>query len=204
MMTFAFGRGLRRANLLAGFAAAVVPSAIVVHLVAEAVSLGLGRVDDAAFVVRHLYLGVLLVASLWWFAATVGIGRGAAEMRRRGALVRAEVLHARRPHDVALLLVAYLGFFGLTQIGEQLPLLGGHVALGLAAGLAGSLLAALLVFAFGRAVVATAIEALCWSLSAFRPALPSCTFSAERVARSASSVFALFEPNRPPPVPSSF
>lgn len=202
-MTFAFGGSLRRANLLAGFAAAVVPSAIVVHLVAEVLSLGLARVDEA-FVLRHLYLGVLFVGSLWWFGATVGIGRSAAEMRRRGALVRAGVMHTRRPHDVALLLLAYLGFFALTQIGEGFPLHGGHAALGLAAGLAGSLLAALLVFAFGRAVVATALEALCWSLSAFAPALPSCTLSTERVARSAFSVFTLFEPNRPPPVPSSF
>ncbi|HTJ28168.1 MAG TPA: hypothetical protein VMA36_18565 [Candidatus Limnocylindria bacterium] len=202
MMTFAFGRSLRRASSLVGFAAAVVPSAIVVHLVAEALSLGFARVDEA-FVLRHLYLGVLLGASLWAFGATVGIGRGVAEMRRRGALVRAE-LDPRRPRSLALLLAAYLAFFALTQVGEGVPLLSGDVALGLAAGFAGSLLAALLVFAFGRAFVATAIEALCWALSLSVPALPPYALAGERIARTAASVFSLFVPNRPPPARSSF
>jgi hypothetical protein len=204
MMTFAFGGSLRRASSLAGFAAAVVPSAIVVHLVAEALSLGFARLDGA-FVLRHAYLGVLLVASLWAFAHTVGIGRGSAEMRRRGALIRVDVLDPRRVRSWVALFVAYLGFFALTQLGEGLPVLSGNLCLGLAAGFAGSLVAALLVFAFGRALVATTIEALCWSVSPAVPVLASCSLLAhERVARSAASVFSLFVPNRPPPARSVF
>lgn len=204
MMTFAFGGSLRRASSLVGFAAAVVPSAIVVHLVAEALSLGLAHVD-VAFVLRHLYLGVLCGASLWAFAKTLGIGRGRAEMRRRGALVRADVLDARRPRNLALLFAVYLGFFALTQIGEGLPLLTGNVGLGLVAGFAGSLLAALLVFVCGRALVATAIEAVCWSVPvAVSDALTPCAYAVDRVGRSAARIFSLFVPNRPPPVRSVF
>jgi hypothetical protein len=198
MMTFAFGGSLRRASSLVGFAAAVVPSAIVVHLVAEALSLGVASVD-AALVLRHVYLGVLLAASLWAFAKTVGIGRGAAEMRRLGALVRAEAFDPRRGRSVATLLGAYLAFFALTQLGEGLPVLSGNLGLGLAAGFAGSLLAAFLVFACGSALVATAIEALCWSVPLAAPAPAPCALAGDRVARSAARIFSLFVPNRPPP-----
>jgi hypothetical protein len=203
-MTFAFGGSLRRASSLVGFAAAVVPSAILVHLVAEAMSLGFARIDGA-FVLRHVYLGLLLAASLVAFGRTVGLGRGAAEMRRRGALVRAEVLDPRRARSWATVLAAYLAFFALTQVGEGLPILSGNLCLGLAAGFAGSLVAALLVFAFGGAFVATAIEALCWSVApAARVLAPCASLAHERVARSAASIFSLFVPNRPPPLRSVF
>jgi hypothetical protein len=198
MMTFAFGGSLRRATLLVGFAAAVVPSAIVVHLAAEAYSLGFASLD-ASFVLRHLYLGVLLAVSVWAFARTIGVGRGRAEMRRLGALLRAELFDPRRGRSLAPLLGAYVAFFALTQLGEGVPLLSGNLGLGLAAGFIGSLLATVLVFAFGRTLVATAIEVLCWSTSLAAPALAPCALAGDRVARSAARIFSLFVPNRPPP-----
>lgn len=200
-MTLALGGSLRRASSLVGFAAAVVPCAIAIHLIAEALSLGAGQVG-APFVMRHVYLGVLLVASLWALARAVGLGSGNAEMRRRGALARAELLDPRRRHSLAMLLGAYLAFFALTQLGEGLPILSGNAGLGLAAAFVGSVLAAVLVFAFGRAMIATAIEVLCWAIPLAAPPPAPGSATGRRVARSAARVFSLFVPNRPPPVGS--
>jgi hypothetical protein len=193
---------LMRLRRLAGLASAVIPAAILVHLVAESLSLGRAALGFE-FVVRHIYLGALLIGGLWAFSRTVGLGGGRSEVRRRTALLRAALTGPRRTLDLPVLALANLAFFGLTQLGEGLPILSGTVWLGLGAGILGSLLAAVLVYAFGRSMVAGAIEAFVHARrrppAAARQARP--VFPAPRAAAVA---FSLFVPNRPPPAgPSS-
>jgi hypothetical protein len=188
---------IKRLGSLAALAAAVVPSAILVHLLAEALSLGRSPIGEG-FVLRHVYLGVLFALSAWAFVRTIGLGCGAAEMRRRGALVRATVADPRHRLSLMALVLAHLAFFVLTQLGEGIPILYGDLGLGLIAGLAGSLLSAILVFAFGRSVIATAIETLSWSIRTVAEP-PAQGLAFEAVPRRAARVFSLFVPNRPPP-----
>jgi hypothetical protein len=190
---------MRRWLTVAGLAAAVVPSAALVHIVAEASALGSGALTPA-FVLRHVYLGLLVLASLAAFARTVGIGRPRAELRRRVALLRTLVRAPHRWSAVAVLIAAHLGFFALTQLGEGVPLLGGDVVLGLSLGVIGSLLAALTVAFLGRTVVDVAIRTLSWRQPQAAPARRA----HRRIPppRAAARVFSLFVPNRPPPFPS--
>ncbi|MGD1065414.1 MAG: hypothetical protein ABR975_01185, partial [Vulcanimicrobiaceae bacterium] len=190
---------MRRWLTVAGLAAAVVPSAALVHIVAEASALGSGALTPA-FVLRHVYLGLLVLASLAAFARTVGIGRPRAELRRRVALLRTLVRAPHRWSAVAVLVAAHLGFFALTQLGEGVPLLGGDVVLGLSLGVIGSLLAALTVAFLGRTVVDVAIRTLSWRQPQAAPARRA----HRRIppSRAAARVFSLFVPNRPPPFPS--
>jgi hypothetical protein len=191
----------RRWRPLAGVASAVVPAAVLVHLVAEGVSLGrAGLTID--FVLRHVYLAALVAASLVTFARTVGLGSGRTEMRRRSALLRAQFGGLRRPGGLIVLVAAYLAFFALTQADEGLPMLTGALWLGLAAGVLGSILAALLVSLFARAILRVTIAALDWRprravRSAARPR------HADALPRAASIAFRLFVPNRPPPMDPS-
>jgi hypothetical protein len=191
---------MRRWLTVTGLAAAVVPSATLVHLVAEASALGRGALAPS-FVLRHVYLAVLVAVSLAVFARTVGLGRPRAELRRRLALVAAMLRGPGGPLTCAALGAAHLAFFALTQLGEGIPLLTGDLALGLALGLLGSLLAALALATFGRGLVAAAARRLCWQ----RPH-PTAPLAAALVpaapARSAAVAFSLFVPNRPPPFPS--
>jgi len=190
---------MRRWLTVVGLAAAVVPSATLVHILAEASALGSGALTPA-FVLRHVYLGLLVVASLAAFVRTVGLGRPRAELRRRVALLRSLVRGPHRATAVAALVAAHLGFFVLTQLGEGVPLLGGDVMLGLLLGLIGSLLAALTIAFLGRTLVDLAIRTLSWRQP---PAAPA-RRPHRRVAppRAAARVFSLFVPNRPPPFPS--
>ncbi len=193
---------LTRVRSLAGLAAAVIPASILVHLVAESLSLGRAALGFD-FVLRHVYLSTLLVGGLWAFSRTVGLGLGRTEVRRRTALLRAAVTRPRHGLGLPVLALANVAFFGLTQLGEGFPILSGTLWLGLGAGILGSLLAAVLVYAFGRSMVVAAIEALVHAprrpLAAVRrllPALPA--------ARAAAVAFSLFVPSRPPPAgPSS-
>ena len=155
------------------------------------------------FVMRHGYFGVLLAASLWWFGATVGLGRSVAERRRRGALLRRELAGSHRPQGFLALAGANVAFFALTQAAEGAPIVSGGVLLGLAVALAGSLLAALLVFYFGRSLAAAGLECAI-GRAPLVPAAPAC--GARRrifaVPRRATDAFTLFVPNRPPPFAS--
>jgi hypothetical protein len=190
---------MRRWLTVTGLAAAVVPSATLVHLVAEASALGPGALS-LAFVLRHLYLAVLVVISLAVFARTVGLGRPRNESRRRVALLGALLRGRHAPAMLATLLAAHLAFFALTQLGEGIPLLGGDLVLGLALGLLGSLAAALLVSALGRTLARAPARTLAWPRPPALPApLPLCSAPPPR---SAAAVFSLFVPNRPPPFPS--
>jgi hypothetical protein len=189
---------VKRLGCLAALAAAVVPSAILVHLLAEALSLGHSPLGEG-FVLRHVYLGALFTVSAWAFARTVGLGCGAAEMRRRGALLRATVADRRYRLSLTALVLAHLAFFVLTQLGEGIPILYGDLGLGLFAGLAGSVLSAVLVFAFGRSVIETAIETLSWSIRTVAAATRAQGLAFDAVPRRAARVFSLFVPNRPPP-----
>jgi hypothetical protein len=150
---------VRRLRAAAGLAAAVVPCAIVVHLVSEAAAIGADGLSGA-FVARHAYFAVLLIASAAWFAATVGLGRPAAERRRRCALIRAELNSGHRPYGALLLASANIGFFALTQAVEGIPIASGALALGLCTAVAGSLLSALLVFVFGGSLVIAGLESV--------------------------------------------
>ncbi len=193
---------LTRLRSLAGLAAAVIPASILVHLAAEALSLGRAALGFD-FLVRHVYLGALLVTGLWGFSRTVGLGRGSTEVRRRTALLRAALTGPQGRLDLAVLALGNLAFFGLTQLGEGLPILSGTVWVGLAAGILGSLLAAVLVYAFARSMVVATIEALVHA-SRRPPAAVRAPRRAFAPARAAAVAFSLFVPNRPPPAgPSS-
>jgi hypothetical protein len=131
------------------------------------------------------------------------LGRGRTEVRRRTALLRAALSGPRRRLDLAGLALGNLAFFGLTQLGEGLPMVSGTLWLGLAAGILGSLLAAFLVYAFGRSMVIAAIEALAHASRRPSGAVPRVR-QASRAPRAAAIAFSLFVPNRPPPAgPSS-
>ncbi len=195
-----WGMNARRLRGLAGLAAAIVPCAMIVHVLAEAAATWHDGLD-LNFVVRHSYFGALLALSAWWFGATVGLGRPAAERRRRCALLRSHLAGSRRPQSLLVLAGANLAFFGLTQAAEGAPLADGSVTLGLGVALAGSLLAALLVFFFGRSIAAAGLECAIGQAPQPCPVLPPAgtrprTFAAPRRATDA---FTLFVPNRPPP-----
>lgn len=187
-----------RMRALSGMAAAVVPGAIVVHLVAEALSIGSASLG-ADFVMRHLYLGGLLVLSSWAFAELAGIGGPHREMLRRTALLRAEfrAIGRTRAH-CALLAVANLAFFGLTQVAEGGPILSGNLGVGIVAAIAGSIVAALFVLRFTRRITA-AVRAVAIRRNAGRRPLRRRARIIILPARHAGSVYTLIIPNRPPP-----
>jgi hypothetical protein len=192
---------VRRLGSLAGLAAAVVPSAILVHVVAESLSLDRSPLSRG-FVLRHVYLGVLFALSTWVFARTVGLGYSFGERRRRSAFVRAAIAQRRAGLSFMTLVLSQLAFFALTQLGEGIPILAGDLRLGLCAGVVGSLLSALLVCAFGRTVIVTAIETLSWSVRSLAAPLAQ-RLAEDAVPRHAARIFSLFVPNRPPPYWSS-
>jgi hypothetical protein len=182
---------------LAGATSIVVPSAIAVHLGAEALALGAGSVTPS-FWLRHAYLLVPLVLALWSFTRTVGIGTARSEMIRRCALVRAQLRRAGGGSTILAFTVANLAFFGVTQLLEGIPIATESIGVGLAAAAVGSLLAALVVYFWGRSVVATALAAVIR-----RPRDPRRFAFARRLVvdapRAAASPFSLFVPTRPPP-----
>jgi hypothetical protein len=190
-----------RAQVPLGLAAAVVPFAICVHLLAEAVSLGRGEVGWA-FVVRHLYLGAIFVATTAWFARTIGIGGASAERRRRCALIAAGLRAKNAGVGTTSFVLANLAFLSGTQLLEGVPIASGDWCLGFAAAILGSLASASLVFLFGRSLVAAALVVIGIAprrtSAGTRPrrALPSIA------PRCAAAMFSLSMPNRPPPIPS--
>lgn len=194
---------LRRLRGAVGLSAAIIPFAIVVHLAAEAAAIGRAGIT-AEFFARHAYFGGLFAAAALCFARTVGLGRGTAERRRRCALLRTSVTGPARWPGLGTLLAANLGFFALTQAVEGIPLASGSLALGLAVALAGSLLSALLVFVFGRSIVAAGLSAVI-GRSPFRRADTACfarRIRALGAPRCPAAVYILFVPNRPPPAAS--
>jgi hypothetical protein len=185
-----------------GLAAAIVPCAMIVHLVAEAAAnasdgLSLG------FVVRHAYFVVLFALAAFWFGSTVGLGRSASERRRRCALVRADLDTRRHPQHLFVLAAANVAFFMLTQAVEGMPILGGAFALGLGVALAGSLLSAVLIFLFGGSLVGAVLDSVIGT-APLRDAAVSAAPKVDRVAtpRHATFTYSLFMPNRPPPITS--
>jgi len=191
----------RRLWNVAGLASAVVPFAVAVHLIAEGAALG-GEGFGIGFVVRHAYFGGILAAAAGWFAATVGIGRSAAERRRRCAILRADFAGVSGGARGFLTLAgAQFAFFAATQAVEGVPIAAGAVALGLGAALAGSLLCAALVFAFGRSVIVAGLDAVI-GVAPLRPAATALGRRDRTIAptRRATAAFTLFVPNRPPPM----
>jgi len=196
------GVTFRRLRSLAGLAAAIVPFAIIVHLVAEAAAVGRDGLC-IGFLVRHSYFGGLFLAAVAWFGSTAGLNRPARERRRRCALLRADLKAAGRPHSLIVLIGANVAFFGLTQAVEGMPIASGALALALGVALAGSLLAALLVFLFGESIAAAGLESVIGTAPLHRGASGALRREwAIIVPRRATSAFSLFVPNRPPPTAS--
>jgi hypothetical protein len=190
---------MARARTIAGLAAAVIPFAILIHLGAEAVSLG-HETFGAAFLVRHVYLGVLFVAAALLFARTVGAGCGLNECRRRCALIRAHLRSDAAGVNIAWLAGANAAFFALSQVVEGVPIASGDWRLGLAAALAGSIVAAFFVLVFARSIVAVALGAIAFAHRAANRPPAARRLALWRAPRRAGAVFSLFVPNRPPPV----
>jgi len=201
MPYLALTSALRRWRPLVGLASAVVPAAVLVHLVSEGLAVGWAGLNGD-FVARHVYLVLLAAVASWAFAASVGIGRGRAELRRRTSLLRAALAPRRRPAALGMLLLANLAFFTLTQLGEGLPILSGSLWLALAAATLGSMLSAALVYACGRTFLTAAIAALDWQPRRPRAALPSPVRPRDGHARNPATSYSLFVPNRPPPAGS--
>jgi hypothetical protein len=190
---------IRRAGPFAGLTAAIVPFAILVHLVAEALALGLTTID-AAFVVRHVYLAVIMLATLAWYARTAGLGAAPAERLRRSALVRACAVRWG-PAGFAALAGANLIVFTLGQAVEGAPIAAGSLALGIAAGLVGSLLSALGILAVGRPV-ARAVARAIGSRSPHPPrAIPVADRGLALIATPLRALVSRCLPNRAPPSP---
>ena len=189
---------LGRVRVVAGLAAAVVPFAILVHLVAEALSLGRDALS-AAFVIRHLYLCVVLLGTSLWFGRTVGVGCNEAERRRRCALIRAQLRGAAAGWNFASIALAHIAFFGSSQLVEGVPVASGHWCIGLGAALLGSLVFALFVLLFGRSLIIAALEAIEILLRQSTARTKPNPVGFLVISRRASSAFSLFVPNRPPP-----
>jgi hypothetical protein len=185
---------------LAGVTSAVVPFAIAVHLIAEGLALG-GGAFASEFWLRHAYLLGPLGLSLWSFSRTVGLGAAHAETIRRCALVRAGLRAAGAGSTIVAFTVANLIFFGVTQLLEGVPIASESIGIGLTAAVLGALLSALVIFFWGRSLVATALTAV-----VLRPRHPARPALARRrsveVPRAAAATFSLFVPNRPPPAMS--
>jgi hypothetical protein len=148
-----------------------------------------------------VYLLGPLGLALWSFAETVGLGRTHAEMVRRCALVRARLRAAGGGSTIVAFSAANLALFAITQVLEGVPIASGAAGTGLIAALAGSLLAALVIFFWARSLVAIALAAVCARTRDARPfARPRRRLVA--VSRAAAAAFSLFVPNRPPPIPS--
>jgi hypothetical protein len=185
---------------LAGVTSAVVPFAIAVHLIAEGLALGADAFAPA-FWLRHAYLLVPLALSFWSFSRTVGLGAAHAETIRRCALVRAGLRAAGAGSTIVAFTVANLIFFSVTQLLEGVPIASESIGIGLSAAVLGALLSALVIFFWGRSLVATALTAI-----VLRPRDPGRPALARRrivdVPRAAAATFSLFVPNRPPPAMS--
>jgi hypothetical protein len=185
---------------LAGATSVVVPFAIVVHLVSEALALGADAISPD-FWLRHAYLILPLAISLWSFSTTVGLGVPHAETIRRCALVRSHLRHAGGGSTIVAFMLANLGFFAVTQLLEGSPIAGASLGVGLTAAVIGSLVSALVIYFWGRSIVASAL-----ALVVSRIRKQSRVAVAHRrtvtVPRAAAAAFSLFVPNRPPPFAS--
>jgi len=185
---------------LAGATSVVVPFAIVVHLASEALALGANAIAPE-FWLRHAYLAVPLALALWSFSTTVGIGVPHAETIRRCALVRSQLRRAGGGSTVFAFTLANLGFFGVTQLLEGAPIATASLGLGITAAVVGSLLSALIVYFWGRSIVASAL-ALVVSRVRNHGRFAFARRRVVDVPRAAATAFSLFVPNRPPPSPS--
>jgi hypothetical protein len=185
---------------LAGATSIVVPFAIGVHLLAEGLALGADALAPD-FWFRHAYLLVPLALAAWAFGRTVGLGAPRPEMIRRCAIVRAGFRAAGPGAAIAAFTVANLVFFAATQLLEGVPIASESVGIGLTAAVLGALLSALIIFFWGRSLVAVALAA-----TVQRPRHPGGPVLARRRAvalgRAAATAFSLFVPNRPPPATS--
>jgi uncharacterized membrane protein YedE/YeeE len=159
----------------------------------------------AAFVVRHGYFGLLFVAAAIWFGTTVSLHRPKNERRRRCALLRADLRGTRGTFGIATLVGANLGFFAVTQVVEGIPVAAGALGLSLVIALAGSLATALVVFSFGRAIAAAAMDSVIGRASRWRsPRIVARRAHVAAAPRHAAATYSLLRPNRPPPISSQF
>ena len=192
--------GLSFLRALAGTASAVVPFAIGVHLLSEGLALGPSAISSG-FWLRHAYLLAPLALAACSFSRTVGLGAGRSEMIRRCALVRARLRQAGAGSSIVAFTVANLAFFAVTQLLEGVPIASTSVGTGLTVAALGALVSALVIFFWGRSLVATALAA-----AVRRPRAPRRIAHGRRrfvaAPRAAATAFSLFVPNRPPPASS--
>jgi len=185
-----------------GLACAVVPFAVAVHLASEAIALG-SAADAPSFLMRHLYLTLPLLGSLWAFKHTLGLGAERREMIRRCALARAQLRECGTVANAVTFTLANLGFFAATQLLEDVPIASGSLIVGIGCAVLGALLSALVVFAFGRSLARAALRLVEHVPPSDAPHdITGCVRFAP--SRRASATFTLFVPSRPPPVPSVF
>jgi hypothetical protein len=122
-------------------------------------------------------------------------------MIRRCALVRAQLRRAGGGSTILAFAAANLAFFGLTQVLEGVPIASASIGTGLTAAVIGSLLSALVIYFWGRSLVAGALAG-----AVARPRVPGRLALACRrivtIPRAAAAAFSLFVPNRPPPCAS--
>jgi hypothetical protein len=182
---------------LAGVTLLVLPFAIVVHLASEALALGAQPIAPD-FWLRHAYLMVPLALALWSFRVTVGLGVPHAETIRRCALVRAQLRRAGSGSTILAFTLANLAFFAVTQLLEGAPIATASIGVGLAVAVIGSLLSALIIYFWGRPIVAGAL-ALAVSRARNHARFAFAQRSIVDVPRAAATAFSLFVPNRPPP-----
>lgn len=184
----------------ASLACAVVPFAIAVHMLSEGVAIDAAR-ELPAFFLRHAYLLMPLAGSIWFFAWSLGLGRGRAEIVRRYALMRRRLRDCRTTANVAFFIGANLTFFAVTQGLEGVPITAGSLPIACVCAVLGALLSALVFFVWGATLGNAVLAGVFQSLRP-RPPRPLARHHFIVATRRASAVFSLFSPNRPPPQPS--
>ncbi len=180
-----------------GLASAIVPVAVLIHLIAEISAISV-QPNLAGFFGRHVYLLLPLLLGAWFFCSTIGVGRSSAERIRRCAIARAHIVRADRVRGFGHVFAANMLFFGLTQALEGVPIVAGSVSLGILVAALSSLLAAFALSACRRRFADTLRALVAGSRN--RLALVACAKIAVSLAtRTAAASFSLFIPNRPPP-----
>jgi hypothetical protein len=189
-----------RKTLLA-LALLTVPLGLIVHLFAELAEFGAA---DAGLIVspRHDYLWASLAGLL--IAGIVAIRR----LGAREALANVRRLGRALPFagkGVGFFLVAasaQFGVFAATQVAEGDPMLGGSLAVGIAAAVAGAVISTLIVALLGRTIVRAAGELVWYVTRTAAQHASSAAYAYRRAVRlrvRSTAQYRLRAPNRAPP-----
>ena len=167
----------RRAYSLLAFAALTLPCGIAVHLIAEAAALG---AQDRAliFSARHVYLWIILVATLGTFAACFA---RSASRDRAALMLLVDGLPARTARW-PFAMSAFVGqalFFIVTESLEGAPLSQGNIALGICAAAIASSVGALAI-AWADAPLGRIVLALAGFLGSMPPRVTADRYGIDR------------------------